>query len=215
VPAVSVAANVASTFQLPLLPTWPTSTRCAPTFRAANLKSLELYASNAIPPIPFVFSSASRVSDEVGSIVVPFLKQTALGAANEDLARAAVEALASGTGEPWTDALLQIFKGAKSADVRRAALESLIEKREKEAVKTLTPLLRDEKDAEMKRVIISELGSTKSDEAIPVLLEVAKKDADIDIRREAVSALGEIGTPKAREALVEILKTKIKDGAER
>jgi len=137
----------------------------------------------------------------VGTPAVPLLIQ-ALGDWDEDVCRAAAEALGA-IGDPQAiPALIQALGDDWDA-VRRAAAEALV-KIGTPAVSPLIQALGDDWDA-VRRAAAWALGKLGDPQAVPALIK-ALGDSVWDVRRAAAWALGKLGDPQAVPALIQALR---------
>jgi len=143
-----------------------------------------------------------------GKVSVELMKEAALTADNEELARAALFALSNAVDdEQAAPLILEVYRKTPFTDVRTAALHVLLETEGEAALPVISTVLESEPDPDLRVAAVMALdGTTDEDAAVKILARVAKNDPSSKVRRVAVQVLGQIRTEAAREALLEILK---------
>jgi len=144
-------------------------------------------------------------------INVGLLKDVALSADNEELARAAMYALADVMEDEDIGLVLEVYEKTPFYEVRRAAIHVMLDIGGDEALPAIKSILKKETDSDLRISAVWALEEADDeDEVVKILADVAKNDPSTRVRRAAIQVRGEIDTDEAHEALLQILEERTK-----
>lgn len=139
------------------------------------------------------------------SDVVPYLREVALTAENEDVAEKAVFSLHNINSEASLDAVIFLTKKA-TGDVREKAIFWLGQLAGKKAVESLEEIVFSDDETDIQKQAVFALSQLDDGQGIPKLIKTANTHPNPKIRKNAIFWLGESEDERALKALIELVK---------